>query len=190
MREFDLASFAAFCRIGGELMHDIEIAKKTAIHVMAQMIAEEAKRVLGSYDYDWPQLAAATQAERVQAGFAANEPLLRTGELKDSIEYKVTSDHTAEVGSNLDVAVFQELGTIHIPPRSFLAAAAAHKGEDAAKVAGRIIANAIIAANHSLHVEAEIWRIAIDAARELGHTIREMGEDMSRSSADDDGKRR
>jgi hypothetical protein len=51
MREFDLASFAAFCAVGGELMCDIEIAKKTAIHVMAQMIAAEAKRVLGHYDY-------------------------------------------------------------------------------------------------------------------------------------------
>jgi phage gpG-like protein len=179
MREFNLSSFAAFCSIGGELMHDIEIAKKTAIHVMAQMIAEEAKRVLGSYDYDWPQLAPATQADRVQAGFAANEPLLRTGELRDSIEYKVTSDHTAEVGSNLDVAVFQELGTIHIPPRSFLAAAAAHKGEDAAKVAGKIIANAIREAGHIFNAEAEIWRIAIDAAKELGHTIREAKENVN-----------
>ena len=124
-------------------MHDIEVAKKTAIHVMAQMIADEAKRVLGTYDYDWTQLAASTQADRVQAGFAANEPLLRTGELRDSIEHKVVSDDEAQIGSNLDIAVYQELGTQTIPPRSFLAAAAAHKGEDAAKVAGKIIANAI-----------------------------------------------
>ncbi|SIO50139.1 Bacteriophage HK97-gp10, putative tail-component [Bradyrhizobium erythrophlei] len=178
MREFNLSSFAAFCSIGGELMHDIEIAKKTAIHVMAQMIAAEAKRVLGTYDYKWTQLAAATQADRMQAGFPANEPLLRTGELRDSIGYKVISDHEAEVGSNLEIAVYQELGTVHIPPRSFLAAAAAHKGEDAAKVAGKIIADAIREANHILHIETEIWRIAIDAAKELGHTIREAKENV------------
>ena len=113
------------------------------------MIAEEAKRVIGTYDYDWPPLAPATLAHK-----AANTPLLETGELRDSIEYTVTSDHTAEVGSNLDVAVFQELGTVHIPPRSFLAAAAAHKGEDAAKVAGKIIANAIREAGHIFNIEA------------------------------------
>jgi len=102
--------------------------------------------------------------------------------MRDSIEYKVTSDHTAEVGSNLDVAVYQELGTMHIPPRSFLAAAAAHKGEDAAKVAGKIIANAIMEPNHIFHIETEIWRIAIDAAKELGHTVREMHEDAANAS--------
>jgi Bacteriophage HK97-gp10, putative tail-component len=180
MREFNLETFAAFCAVGGELVHDIDVAKKTAIHAMAQMIADEAKRVLGTYDYDWPQLATSTQADRVQAGFAANEPLLRTGELRDSIEYTVTSDHEAEVGSNLDIAVYQELGTATIPPRSFLAQAGAHQGEDAAKVAGKIIANAIRAAGHIFNVEAEIWKLAIDAAKELGHTVHEMHEDMSR----------
>jgi hypothetical protein len=146
---------------------------------MAQMIRDEAKRVIGTYELDWPQLAPSTQEERVKEGFPANEPLLRTGELRDSIEYTVISDHEAEVGSNLDIAVYQELGTAHIPPRSFLAAAGAHKGEDAAKVAGKIIANAIRAANHIFNVEAEIWRLAIDAAHELGETVREMHEDMS-----------
>jgi phage gpG-like protein len=180
MREFDLASFAAFCSVGGELMHDIEAAKKAAIHVMASMIAEEAKRVIGKYDYDWPQLAETTKVDRVKAGFAANEPLLRTGELRDSIEYTVIDDEHAAVGSNLEIAVYQELGTVHIPPRSFLAAAAAHKGEDAAKVAGKIIADAIREAGHLFNIEAQIWRIAIDAAKELGHDIRDMGEDASR----------
>src|SRR5258705_6047904 len=182
MRKFDLASFAAFCSVGGELMHDIEIAKKTALHAMAQMIRDEARRVIGTYDsdYSWPQLAPSTQADRVQAGSAANEPLLRTGELRDSIGYTIISDHEAEVGSDLDIAVFQELGTVHIPPRSFLAAAGALKGEDAAKVAGKIIAHAIREAGHLFNIEAEIWRLAIDAAKELGHTIREAHEDMSR----------
>ncbi len=106
MREFDLQSFAAFCAVGGELVRDIEIAKKTALHAMAQLIVAEAKKVLGTYDYDWPQLAPSTQADRVQAGFAANEPLLRTGELRDSIEYTIISDHEAEVGSDPDLALF------------------------------------------------------------------------------------
>jgi len=68
-REFNLASFAAFCSVGGELMHDIEIAKKAAIHTMAQLIAAEAKRVLGTHDYNWTPLAASTLAKK--------EPLIR-----------------------------------------------------------------------------------------------------------------
>lgn len=174
MRKFDLASFAAFCSEGGALMRDIKVAQRTAIHVMAQMIQSEAKRVLGTYDYDWPQLAPSTQADRSAKGYPANKPLLRDGTLRDSIQYSVIDDHNAEVGSNLDIAVYQELGTATIPPRSFLAAAAAHKGADAAKVAGKIVADAIRHAGHGFNVEAEIWRLAIDAAKELGHGVHNL----------------
>jgi hypothetical protein len=32
-------------------------------------------RVIGTYDYKWPQLAPSTQEKRVSEGFSANEPL-------------------------------------------------------------------------------------------------------------------
>lgn len=180
MAEFgSLAEFAAFAAIGGAMHRTVEAGERVAIEAMAALICDEAKRVLGSYDYGWQQLAPSTQADRVQHGFPANEPLLRSGELRDSIDYTVISNHEAEVGSNLDVAVFQELGTIHIPPRSFLAAAAAHEGNDAAKVAGKIIAEAIRHAGQLLHVETEIWRLAIDIARELSKTLHDIHDDMS-----------
>jgi len=154
------------------------------------MIAEEARRVLGTYDYDWTQLTDATQKDREQQGFPANEPLLRTGELKSSIGYTILSETEAEVGSNSDIAVFQELGTIRIPSRSFLAAAAAHKGHDAAKVAGKIIADAIMAAGRIFNVEQEIWRIAIDAAKELGRDLREAGDDLMSDQEQENRERR
>jgi hypothetical protein len=76
---------------------------------------------MGTYDYDWPQLAESTQRERERLGFAANEPLLRTGDLRESIEYTVLPREAAvEIGSNDKIAVYQELGTSRIPPRSFL----------------------------------------------------------------------
>ena len=42
-------------------------------------------------------LAESTQAERVVQGYPANEPLLRTGELRDSIEHKLVSGDEAQV---------------------------------------------------------------------------------------------
>lgn len=114
----------------------IGVAYEANIHVALEqacvVIEDEAKRVIGTYDYGWPELAGSTQADREKRGFPANEPLLRTGEMRDSIEHNVAGK-SGFVGSNADIAVYQELGTSRgIPPRSFLAGAAIHKGKEAA----------------------------------------------------------
>src|SRR5207248_766217 len=55
-------------------------------------IAERAREKLGTYQpavgpfEAWPPLAEATKAGREAAGFPADEPLLRTGALADSID--------------------------------------------------------------------------------------------------------
>lgn len=86
----------------------------------AQMIEDEAKRVIGTYEYGWPPL----QPETVRRK-GADTPLFETGELRDSIQHYVDRQRlTAQVGSNDPVAVWQELGTRTIPPRSFLMGAA------------------------------------------------------------------
>jgi len=54
-----------------------------------------------------------------------NTPLLETGELRASIEWNSTGNE-GHVGSNNDKAVWHELGTAKIPPRSFLMGAAQH----------------------------------------------------------------
>ena len=95
-----------------------------ALERAGKIVEEEAKRVIGTYDYGWPQLADQTQDQRARAGFSENEPLLRTGELRDSIEHTVVEhDHACYVGSNSKIAVYQELGTSRIPPRSFIGGA-------------------------------------------------------------------
>jgi hypothetical protein len=65
-----------------------------------------------------------------------NSPLLETGEMRASIEW---NSHGLEghVGSNSDKAVWQELGTSRIPPRSFLVGAAVHMEEQIHKMAAR-----------------------------------------------------
>ena len=95
----------------------------------AQIIETEAKHVIGTYEYGWPQLDLATQQARERKGFDPNDPLLMTGELKDSIQHYVDPNRlTAEVGSNNPKALWQELGTSRgIPPRSFLLGAAMRK---------------------------------------------------------------
>jgi hypothetical protein len=99
-----------------------------ALEHAGKIVEEEAKRVIGTYDYGWPQLAEETQQQRADLGFSANEPLLRTGDLRASISHTVDKhEHTVYIGSNSEIAVYQELGTSRIPPRSFLGGAARAK---------------------------------------------------------------
>ena len=107
--------------IGGELLEEA-----------CKIVETEAKHVIGTYSagYNWPQLAWSTQIDRDLHGFPMNEPLLRTGELRDSIQHTVQREWrewTGWVGSNSQIAVYQELGTSRIPPRSFLGGAATAK---------------------------------------------------------------
>lgn len=95
-----------------------------------KLVQKTAKSYLGHYDHpgNWAQLAQATQEDRVRRGFAADEPLLRTGDLRDSIAIDAPYRNGAEtygyVFSNSPIARYQELGTVSIPPRPFLSTAA------------------------------------------------------------------
>ena len=134
MREFSLAGFVAFLP---SLALEVEHANHSALEKAAQIVEEEAKRVIGTYDYNWPPLAESTLKNK-----AADTPLLETGEMRDSIEH--VSDHKeAQIGSNNDKAVWQELGTKTIPPRSFLAGALQHKAEEVVEIIGRDITKAL-----------------------------------------------
>jgi hypothetical protein len=100
-----------------------------ALEHAGKIVEEEAKRVIGTYDYGWPELAESTQMQREHLGYSANEPLLRDGtHIRDTIEHTVVDlEHACYVGTNSKIAVYQELGTSRIPPRSFLAGAARAK---------------------------------------------------------------
>jgi phage gpG-like protein len=107
-----------------------------ALETIGKLVQHEAQRVIGTYDYGWPQLAEATQADRVRKGFPANEPLLRTGEMERSIEHKVEG-RTVHIGSDNDKALWHELGTRTIPPRPFLSGAMAQKEKQIVGFIGR-----------------------------------------------------
>jgi hypothetical protein len=99
------------------------------IPVEAVMVAAEnlAKESVGTYAFGWPQLAESTQDERVAKGYSANDPLLREGDLRDSIEHQVEATFEGAegtLGSSSMVALYQELGTSrNLPPRPFLSEA-------------------------------------------------------------------
>lgn len=92
--------------------------------VVVKAAEEVAKQSIGTYEFGWPQLAASTQTDRASKGYAPNDPLLREGGLRDSIESQAElTPYGAEgaVGSASMIAVYQEMGTSRgIPPRSFL----------------------------------------------------------------------
>jgi hypothetical protein len=171
MKEFDLAGFAAF--VVEELVDNVELARAEALEIGARAIRAEAKRVIGTYDYGWPQLAPATQADREKAGYAANEPLLRSGKLRDSIHVTIIEPgKLAEIGSNEDIAVYQELGTATIPPRPFLSTSAAR----IEKPIRKMIRETVGAAVEGRNVTVEIIKIAAETLKDLAEDAHEFVE--------------
>jgi phage gpG-like protein len=146
-------------------------AKHAILETAAQMVEAEAKNLIGVPHEFWEPLKPETIARKARG----NTPLLETGELRDSIEHTIIDSHHAEVGSNSDIAVFQELGTASIPPRSFLMQAAVHKEEEVNKIAKELAVAALLP--HSL--QGAIAKIAFEALRDLGHSIKENVEDLT-----------
>jgi len=142
-RTMDLAGFIGHVATVGIA---VKAAEGRALKKAAVIVEAEAKREIGTYQGAigplpaWAPLAEATQADRVRQGFSPDEPLLRTGEMRDSIGHAV-GDGVAVVGSNSDKAVWQEMGTEKIPPRSFLGGAALRELPEVARaMAGEVVA--------------------------------------------------
>ena len=129
-----LTSAAAhFATIAGEMA----IVEHHALEKACVIVETEAKRVIGTYEYDWTPLAASTLARK-----KADTPLLETGEMRESIEHTVQGSD-GYVGSNDMKAVYQELGTATIPARSFLEGAARHKEHEVLEETGRAMIAAL-----------------------------------------------
>ena len=127
MREFK--SFAAFARHLSSVGARAAPAMAKAATAAAVAIEREAKNEIGTYQDGadpfaaWPELADSTKRDRVAKGFTENDPGLRTGAMRDSIEHTVEGTQ-AFVGSNDDHLVWFEQGTRTQPPRSVLGLAA------------------------------------------------------------------
>lgn len=116
-----------------KLLTDAAIANEAegqGIVKACELVQKTAKSYIGHYDHPggWAQLAQATQADRVRQGFPANEPLLRTGSMRDSLKidgpYHRGNETWGFVYSASPIARYMESGTSRTPPRPFLSTAA------------------------------------------------------------------
>lgn len=147
MREF--GSFGAFA---AHLL-ELELAETIALHkgleVVGQHVEATAKAEIGEYQAElgpfpaWQELADSTEAEKARLGYPSGAPLLRTGELRDSIGHEV-GRMEAIIGSTSDVMVYQELGTPTIPPRPVLGPAALHNKETIEAILGAAAVSGLI----------------------------------------------
>jgi HK97 gp10 family phage protein len=159
---FGLAEFALHLK---EIERNMHEASRLIVRQACIMVATEAKRVIGTYDYGWAPLAESTLAKK-----AADTPLLETGEMRDSIEWSTSHDGmVGHVGSNNDKAVWQELGTSRIPPRPFLAGALHQKAPEIVKMAGKV-ARATIAPGGLRSPELEFLHLL----KHIGHEVNEV----------------
>src|SRR5258707_11055252 len=86
---------------------------------VGELASTMAAAYIGHYQGNWAPLAESTIKEKAAAGFAVPDPLLRTGEMQESIRHEVDPILLEMVvGSNDKTALYQELGTSRIPPRS------------------------------------------------------------------------
>lgn len=135
MANYPLAGFAA---LTASMAADIERAMQKSLEEAGKIVENEAKRVIGTYDYNWKPLASSTLARK-----SADTPLLETGEMRESINHTVQG-HIAYVGSDNDKALYHELGTSRIPARPFLRGALDEKVEEIVEATGRRVHGKLI----------------------------------------------
>jgi len=138
-KEFkSLGSFAKFLGTREVALHE---TLHVALEVVAAKMQKTARDEIGIYQPEtgpfpaWAELAEFTVQDRLAQHYSPDEPLLRDGTLRDSITHEVEGLE-AVIGSDSDIAVWQELGTVKIPPRPFLGTAAFHDAHFAVATVG------------------------------------------------------
>lgn len=146
-REF--GSFGAFA---AHLL-EIHLAEAVAVHhgleLVGKHVEKTAKDEIGFYQQEvgpfpaWEELADSTEAEKSRLGFETGAPLLRTGDLRESIGHEVDK-LSAVIGSTSDVMVYQEIGTPTIPPRPVLGPSVLHNKEKIEEILGAAVVSGLI----------------------------------------------
>lgn len=136
-RNFSLLGFVGFL---GTMQLEIDHTNHKALERCGRLVRNEAKRVIGTYEYGWPPLAASTVARK-----GKDTPLLETGKMRDSVEFTVAhkmgavGDAEVQIGSNDPKAKWHELGTARIPPRPFLEGSLKKKTPEVLDIIGRAV---------------------------------------------------
>jgi hypothetical protein len=159
----------------------VKVAEHEIIEIACEMVEAKAKGLIGHPHSWWLPLA----PETLKRKDGVNTPLLETGEMRDSIEHTVVDHEHGYVGSNNDKAVWHELGTSRVPPRSFLGAAAALEGPAVAKMAGEVMVAAVGGALAGGEL-GEVFHLL----REFGHVAHQVKEQFDDLVSDDDKETR
>lgn len=118
---------------------------EVGFRVIVKEIEETAREEIGEYQpavgpfNAWSPLAEATKTARMRSGYSADEPLLRSGGLRDTIESEVLG-LAAIVGTKSEIGLWQEVGTDRVPPRPFIGPAYVRKIDPLMESIGRAIA--------------------------------------------------
>lgn len=145
MKEF--TSMAGFAVELMTLRAGMAVAAHHGLERASQLIEKTAKDQFGQLQPEvgpyaaWAELADSTKEEKERLGYAKNadfNPLVREGDLRESITHEVAALE-AVIGSDSDVAVYQELGTSTIPPRAFLGPAAIQTEKRVALILGAVV---------------------------------------------------
>jgi phage gpG-like protein len=138
---YNFTSFAQVAIHCAELALVQHEADHSALEKATKLLQKEVKEKFGEYQPEaapfvaWAELAESTKQDRESQGYPEDEPLLRSGDLRESIEREVR-DSEGFVGSNSDIAVYQELGTKNMPPRSTFGSAAVENIEKIVNIVG------------------------------------------------------
>jgi hypothetical protein len=158
--------------LGGLGAHFIAVAKalpaaeRAGIEAACQIVEKASKGMIGHGNAGWPPLAPSTVERK-----GANTPLLETGELRESIQHTVISSQLGMVGSDSEKAVYHELGTSHIPPRSFLRLAAIKKAAAVERVIARAVLSLLSAQNAAVGEAWNLFKHGMHNFKELGKSL-------------------
>lgn len=147
MREFD--SLAKFGEHLAVMSVAIVHAEQKALETCARLVEKTAKEAIGEYQPavgpfpEWAPLADSTEYQKAQMGYPADAPLLREGDLRDSIQHEVHGNE-AVIGSKSDIAAYQEFGTATIPPRPFVGPAAFRNKEKIQRIIGEATVTGLV----------------------------------------------
>lgn len=138
MREFSPLAFAEHLAV---LSIGIAKIEDKALEKCVALIERDAKAQIGEYQSavgpfpEWAELADSTEFDKMRKGYPVDAPLLREGDLRDSIEHEVARAE-AVVGSKSEIMEYQEFGTPTIPPRPVIGPAAFKNKEKIQKILG------------------------------------------------------
>lgn len=135
----------------------LHLAVKDAVKI----VKEDAQQQIGHYQDAvqaqrgdigvfpaWAPLADSTEREKERLGYPLDAPLLRDGEMRESIDGEAMG-LKGIVGSKDEKMMYHELGTERMPPRPVLGPAAAKHEEEIQRLMLEALAGALIFADET-----------------------------------------